>query len=269
LWAAHDLSAKMGAQAWAARHPNPFGKPEWRRALDPQQGFRDLYQQMFGDAWERARRVEPLIPPGLRQLELILPFEPGRLWSFTSGPHKAWESESSLAALDFAPASDQTGCLPTDAWVVAVGDGPIVRAGPGLLIQDLDGQTPSDGKEQTGWAILYMHIAEQERVAPGAYLRAGQRIGRPSCEGGPATGTHLHIARKYNGVWMAAGGALPFVLDGWTVQAGQKPYEGTLVNDGHTVVAHPYASFETHISRPEFVPSLKPRMLPNLGSDEN
>jgi LasA protease len=114
-----------------------------------------------------------------------------------------------------------------------------------------------------------MHIAEQERAPLGAYLRAGQRVGHPSCEGGPATGTHLHIARKYNGAWVAAGGALPFVLDGWTVQAGQKPYEGTLVKNGQTVVAHPYASFETHISRPEFIPTLRPWMLPDQESDEN
>ena len=95
----------------------------------------------------------------------------------------------------------------------------------------------------------------------GAYLHAGDRIGHPSCEGGPATGTHLHIARKYNGEWIAAAGALPFVLDGWTAQSGQKKYEGKLVKDNLVVIAHWYASFETHISRPESDPTAEPGPL--------
>jgi LasA protease len=258
LWAEQDQSARVGPRAWARLHPDAFSKPEWEQALDPQDGFLAFYQEMFGDYQERARQVEPLVPEGLKQPVLILPFEPGRLWSFTSGPHKAWEKEGSWAALDFAPASDKTGCLPTKAWVVAVGDGPAVRVGSGLVVQDLDGAQPADGIDQTGWAILYMHIATEDRVAPGMYLRAGDRIGHPSCEGGPATGTHLHIARKYNGMWIAAGGVLPFVLDGWTVQAGQKPFEGKLIKDGQVVEAHPYASYVTHIRRPEPTATVKP-----------
>ncbi len=270
LWAAHDQSARLGAQTWAALHPDGFNAQDWEQALDPQAGFLSLYREMFGDYQERAAGVEPVIPPGVRQPELILPFEPGRLWSFTSGPHKAWEKEGSWAALDFAPASQQTGCLPTDAWVVAVGDGPVVRVGSGLVVQDLDGETPSDGREATGWAIVYMHIASQGRVAAGTRLRAGQRIGQPSCEGGPATGTHLHIARKYNGEWIAAAGTLPFVLDGWRVQAGPDPapYQGIMVKDGQRIIAHNYASFETHITRPEPQPVIKPWMQPDTTHDE-
>jgi murein DD-endopeptidase MepM/ murein hydrolase activator NlpD len=250
LWSAQDQSAKIGPETWRALHPEAFGQVEWEAALDPQAGFLAFYRRMFGEFSQRAAQVEPLVPPGLRQPELQLPFEPGRLWSFTSGPHKAWEREGSLAALDFAPASEKTGCLETDAWVTAVGTGKIVRVGKGLVVQDLDGAAPSDGLEQTGWAILYMHIAEQDRARLGAWLKAGERIGRPSCEGGPATGTHLHLARKYNGVWIAAGGKIPFIMDGWKVQAGSKPYTGWLVKEGETVLAQPYASYLTHIRRP-------------------
>jgi murein DD-endopeptidase MepM/ murein hydrolase activator NlpD len=209
---------------------------------------------MFGDAWVWAQNSEPLFPAGIRQPELILPFEPGRMWSYSSGPHKAWETEGALAALDFAPASIAGGCISSDAWVVAVADGMVVRSAYGAVVQDLDdkssGQSiPSDGLEQTGWAILYMHIESLGRAPAGARLRAGDPLGHPSCEGGPTTGTHLHIARKYNGEWIAADGPLPFTLSGWVAHAGRLPYQGRLTRDGQTINARPNGASETLISR--------------------
>jgi murein DD-endopeptidase MepM/ murein hydrolase activator NlpD len=213
---------------------------------------------MFGDPWERAQAVEPLVPAGLVQPELSLPFEPESLWSFTSGPHPAWEVEGALAALDFAPASEQTGCVPSEAWVVAAAAGTVVRTGPGFLIQDLDktattnqGPSQNDGLEQTGWAILYMHLDSHNSAPLGVHLQGGDPLGHPSCEGGPATGTHLHIARKYNGEWLSAGGALPFVLSGWTAQAGARTYQGTLIKGEQVVMALPVGSAPTWITRAE------------------
>jgi hypothetical protein len=200
----------------------------------------------------------PLLPARLQQPELILPFELGRVWSYTSGPHKAWDTEGALAALDFAPSSQMPGCVDSDAMVVAMGDGPIVRVGPGIIVQDLDTRTAdgslikSDWIEWTGWSILYMHIQSPAPVPLGAYLHTGDVIGHPSCEGGPATGTHTHVARKYNGEWIPAGQpTLPFVLSGWTAHAGTKPFEGTLTLGDQLVVAHPYGSSDTRISRVE------------------
>jgi murein DD-endopeptidase MepM/ murein hydrolase activator NlpD len=250
LWGGHDLTGVMGAGNWHQLHPDGFNGGDYRQSIDPVQGFVALYGQMFGDPWSRALAVEPLLQAGLQQPELSLPFEPGRLWAYTSGPHRAWESEGSRAALDFAPAAHRPGCLPTDAQVLAVASGIVTRVGPGLIVQDLDGSQPSDGREQTGWSILYMHVDHQDRFRPGDLLQAGDPLGSPSCLGGRSTGTHLHIARKYNGEWIAAGGALPFVLSGWTAHAGEKPYEGVLLKDGHTVVAHPYANYETNIRLP-------------------
>jgi hypothetical protein len=232
----------------------------WRSALDPQAGLPALYRQMFGDPGSRAAKVEPLIPASLTQPPFILPFEPGRMWAFTSGPHVVWETEGALAALDFAPATYESGCVETDAWVTAMADGQIVRSEFGVVVLDLDNPhgTPADGYEQTGWAILYMHIAEQDRIVVGSRVRAGERIGKPSCEGGRATGTHVHVARKYNGEWVLADGSIPFNLEGWIVHAGAKPYEGTLTRNGIKVVARPYGSYETKIFRPLPTPTLSP-----------
>jgi hypothetical protein len=209
---------------------------------------------MFGDPWQPGL-IEPPLPEVLVQPLFILPFEVGQLWSYTSGPHKAWETEGALAALDFAPASDRSGCIPSRAWVTAVANGLIVRSRHGAVVLDLDG----DGLEQTGWTVLYMHIAEHERVAVGVYLHAGERIGHPSCEGGPASGTHLHIARKYNGEWVLADGTVPLVMDGWTAHAGVKPFEGTLTQNNQTITAHPFSSRETYIVRRAENPSPEKR----------
>ena len=74
-------------------------------------------------------------------------------------------------------------------------------------------------------------------------------LGHPSCEGGIATGTHMHIARKYNGEWISADGPLPLVLSGWTVHAGSMPYNGTMTKGDKTVMSSVYGSYESLIMR--------------------
>ncbi|MBC8505410.1 MAG: hypothetical protein ISR58_08960 [Anaerolineales bacterium] len=215
------------------------------QALDAINGFPALYEEMFGDPWERAAAIGDLIPDDLTQPELSLPIESGETWALTGGPHKAFENNGPLAALDFAPRTDSSGCVPSDEWVVAMTEGLVVRSEHGTVIQDLDG----DGLEQTDWAIMYLHIAEDDRVPVGTTLRAGDFIGHPSCEGGRATGTHTHIARKYNGMWIAADGPYPFVLDGWQAFEGEEAYLGMLTRGEETVTAHQFGSAVSLITR--------------------
>ena len=99
--------------------------------------------------------------------------------------------------------------------------------------------------------MMYLHIATQDRIPVKSWVAAGDRIGHPSCEGGNATGTHFHIARKYNGEWMLAGGAIPFVMSGWQVQAGNSPGEGIMVKNDRVVAACTCSDFETNILRPK------------------
>jgi LasA protease len=210
---------------------------EWLRIMDQSSGFISYYQNMFGDPWSRADATGPIFPPSISQPAMSLPFEIHEAWAFTSGPHGAWEHDGPLAALDFAPPSEKTGCLSSNHWVVASAPGLVVRSGNGVVVVDMDG----DGSEQTGWNILYLHIASNARVAKGVWVEQDAHIGHPSCEGGVATGTHLHIARKYNGEWIIAGGPLPFVLSGWTVYAGDKPYQGKLVKGDKVITADLYS----------------------------
>jgi len=218
---------------------------QWAQMIDPGNGFLAVYTGMFGDPWARADKVDPLFPPGLAQPALLLPFEPDTAWSYTGGPHGAWEHDGSLAAVDFAPFTDHGGCDLTPTWITAVAPGTIVRSERGIVIQDLDG----DGFEQTGWALVYLHVASTGRVTAGTYVQLDDRIGHASCEGGQATGTHLHFARKYNGEWVAADGPLPFVLSGWVAKEGSLPYEGTLVKGDEVITADPVGQLKSVIIR--------------------
>jgi hypothetical protein len=209
-----------------------YDTPGWVEALNIESGLPAIYERMFGNAWARALEVEPLYPPDLTQPRLILPFLIGQRWSYTGGPHGAWEHDGARAALDFAPGSTEPGCVDSYTWMVAMAPGLIVRAGNGLIVQDLDG----DGLEQTGWVLLYLHVASQ-RVKVGDWVETSDLLGFPSCEGGMATGTHLHIARKYNGEWMLAAGPLGFNLEGYLAENGPTPYLGTMTRYSHTVSA--------------------------------
>ncbi len=210
-------------------------------------GFSALYSELFGDPWEYATLIGDLLPEGLEQPAFTLPFESGETWAYTGGPHPAFEQNGPRASLDFAPRMAVSGCEPSDEWVVAVADGWVVRSELGVVIQDLD----DDGHEQTGWNVMYLHIGTEGRISDGTYVQAGEFIGHPSCEGGRATGTHLHIARKYNGVWIPAGGTIPFVLDGWTAHNGEDSYLGTLTRGDEVVTAHQFGSAISRITRDE------------------
>jgi hypothetical protein len=156
---------------------------------------------------------------------LRLPWPDGETWYYTGGPHGGWGSGSAWAALDFTPPGDAAGCAETADWVTASAPGLIIRSSGGEVVLDLDG----DGLEQTGWTILYLHIGSTDRIAAGTPVLPGDRLGHPSCEGGVSNGTHVHIARRYNGQWITADGPIPFVLSGWQAKGAINEYDGTLV----------------------------------------
>ena len=203
---------------------------EWLSAVG-EGGFQQTFQNLFGYPFDLS--YTPLIPHDLIQPELQLPFEKGVTWLFSGGPHGGWDSGSAWAALDFAPLADDLGCQRRDEWIVAVAPGAVVRSDHGAVVQSIDG----DGYDQSGWSILYMHVETRDRVQVGTYLEAGDRIGHPSCEGGISTGTHVHLARRYNGEWIPADQDLPFVMDGWVSRGLGYAYQGLLVRGDQEIQA--------------------------------
>lgn len=189
-------------------------------------GLYATYNRLFGNPF--AYTFEPIVPDGLTTPPMELPWAAGETWFYTGGPHGAWNSGSAWGALDFVPPADAPGCIQTDAWVTSMTDGVVVRSGNGAVVVDVDG----DGFAGTGWAITYMHLETRDRAALGTAVKTGDRLGHPSCEGGFSNGTHLHIARSYNGQWISADGALPFEMSGWVSSGAGAEYDGYLTRAG-------------------------------------
>jgi hypothetical protein len=268
VWAANILN--QGYYGWLTgnldtlefsdqtiEHPDPwqnaatvalqyyFSKLEPRRVYEyttSSQGFINTYTNLFGDPW----KCDPHIPGSLRQPILLLPFESGKTWAFTGGPHTGWGQGDPWAALDFAPPSIEGGCEIVSEWAVAVAPGVVSRTDVGLIELDLDG----DGDPRTGWVIFYLHLGTKDKAVQGQSVNAGEYLGHPSCEGGESTGSHIHIARKYNGEWIPAAGTLPFVMDGWIPQAGSAEYLGTMTRFEETVIASVEAEEKSLINAP-------------------
>jgi hypothetical protein len=195
-------------------------------------GLAQVYKNLFGDPWAKSVVV---LPGSLQQPQFRFPFRPGQPWTFTGAPHTGWGKGAPLAALDFAPPAEHSGCFEVkpDNYAVAMADGLVVRSDVDGLALDLDG----DGDERTGWVIFYLHIASSTRAPIGQQVHTGDMLGYPSCEGGEVTGTHVHIARKYNGEWILADGPLAFNLEGWVAHAGAEAYLGTLTRGPLTIRA--------------------------------
>jgi murein DD-endopeptidase MepM/ murein hydrolase activator NlpD len=239
-----DESVQPGTAALQSMFSKMLPDAEWTRAVSPA-GFLATYRLLFFDPLDTPM-ADPL--DGMSaQPALALPFSNGETWFYTGGPHGGWGSGSAWAAIDFAPPDDpatvDTSCYVSAYFVTAAADGVVARSGDGAVVLDLDG----DGDETTGWTVFYLHLDTRDRAAEGSRLRAGDPVGRASCEGGVSNGTHVHIARRYNGEWLPAScsgcsgtqtAPGSFVLGGWEVVGlpGQE-YQGYLINGGETRVA--------------------------------
>ena len=219
------------------------------------EGLQNTYQELFGEIPTDTN----FIPGSLTQPELLLPFSSGMSWAYTGGPHPAWGDAPPNAAIDFAPPSSTSGCVYSDEWVLAPAAGMIVRTDTGVAVLDLD----MDGDERTGWNVFFLHVLTTSIPPVGTILEQGDPIGHPSCDGGTSTGTHVHIARKFNGEWVPAGGVIPFEFDGWKVEYGAAAYSGTMRRYSSLAIACECADYKSLVHNgPPLVPTQVPTAKP-------
>lgn len=212
----------VGVQNIMAIHSN---WDDWQRQMQGE-GMLATYETLFGDPFERD--AGPVVPIDLTQPPMSLPWKSGQGFYYTSGPHGGYVDGSAWAAIDFGPPDVLAACFYSNEPSTAVADGVIVSAHQGEVYLDTDG----DGNIQTGWVLLYLHVALDidTPVQAGQRVKEGDVIGYASCEGGLSNSSHLHLARRYNGEWMAAGGPVPMDLGGWVVQPNLVPYQGNIAN---------------------------------------
>ncbi len=220
-----DPSLNAGSFALLSLLAADVGATEWP-ALAAPSAFWTIWHDLFGHEplYYNASPVErPELPP----FPLRLPFADGAIWYFVEGPASPRGPGGPRASIAFAPPpAGATGCTPSAEWVVAAAGGTVVRSDALGVIIDSD----DDGFVGSGWSVTYRHLADIERVAAGATVRAGDRIGHPSCADGPATVTRVSLARRYNGAWLPADhAAAPLVLDGWAALPGAVDGEGLLI----------------------------------------
>lgn len=211
-----------------------FKASSWQEALYGTEGFLATYERMFGDPMTYAAAVEPLFTGYEQSPTLELPFAAGEEWVLTGGLHNDWNTGTPLGALDFAPNLQEVRCSVSSAFVRASADGIVTRSENGILQTAL---VDPQGNP-TGWELLYMHVSAKDRPSVGTLVHTNDPIGHPSCEGGDATGRHVHLARLYRGEWIGAGDPFPLVLSGWLAEPGEKPFYSKLVK-GDGVVTGP------------------------------
>jgi LasA protease len=238
-----DLNA--GSVALQYLFGRSFRQAEWEAELYGPQGFLAIYQKMFGNDPACTQSSEPLFADGMQLPVLELPFAPGEPWALTGGLHEDWDTGTPQGALDFAPITGETHCAVSRAWVQAVAAGVVTRSEKGLLQLAL---VDEEGKA-TGWELLYMHIAEKERTAAGMHVRVNEPLGHPSCEGGLASGSHVHLARLFHGEWIGAGDLFPYILSGWLALPGEKAYQSSLMRGDQVIVAHSDGTRQSWITR--------------------
>lgn len=226
---------------------------QYYHAIGPN-GFVKKYKEMFGD-FPSVEEYPAHLPGSLEQIELRLPFKDGEAWTYTGGPHTAWGSTHPYSAIDFAPPAKEHGCFVSLAEVIAPHSGTIVRTGTGLAMLDMD----EDGDERTGWVMLFLHLKTESIPKPGTRMEMGDFMGHPSCDGGTSSGTHVHIARKYNGEWIEAGGIIPLNMDDWITEAGAAKYEGRMRRFSSYVIASTSSEYFSRIlAGPPIYPTPSP-----------
>ena len=223
-----------------------YPQEEWQQLTAADGQFVQLYTELFADPWQRAEANQPLYTETLQQPAMSLPYLPGHSWSYTGGPHSAWEKHGPEAAVDFNPGGYENSCIPPQEWVVAIAPG---RGGaPGTRRAGAGPGRRRRREYRLGGAVRAP--ANQLRHPGRRPAGAGpDSSASPPAWAGRRKAPHIHIARKYNGEWMLAGGAVPFELDGWTIGDLPGTYLGTMSKDENTVYSCTCGTADTQVKR--------------------
>ena len=188
------------------------------------EGFGSTYIRLWGKPFDRSLAELEVIPGDFAQPDWALPFLSGDIWSYTGGPHPVWGDGLPWARAGLCagrrlgllgppprwwpPPRPASWCAPTTTWSCST--------------------WTATAMSSTGWVLFHLHIDDDGMVPVGTQRRGRRpRSATRPARAGRATGTHVHIARKYNGEWIPADGLLPglvpFTLGGWVAPRAPSP----------------------------------------------
>lgn len=223
-----QISGELNAASYAVQVALAplVGAAEWpalRSAQHPA-GLTQAYRRLFGPeaplgASDPLDDSNSLMPEALPPADLLkLPFSYGDRWRFSGGPHEydgTCDGSAVVSSVDYAPGVPYC-TIPPDRWVTATAAGTVSQVACGACQVEID--------HGGGWITRYYHLTDT-LVTQGQAVAQDQQIGHPSCKpevGGScggctgwASGTHVHMAIKYNGAYIGIDGVS---LEGWVVR---------------------------------------------------
>ena len=202
-----------------------YASDDWRHVVGPE-GFFATWTSLYGNPFHRA--IEPLLPSDLAQPVLQLPFEDHGMVLHQRTTRRLGQ-RGGLGGARLRAAGQRARVR----VVRRMGDrcGRRTRAArAGRRVAPGSGSETASSRRDGCCSTCTSRSAIAWRR--GAQCAPAIASAIPSCEGGVSNGTHLHLARKYNGEWIAADGSLPFDLDGWVSSGAGREYDGTLQRGG-------------------------------------
>ncbi len=214
----------------------------WQAALSPLNGggFSQTFAALFPetDLLDSSNSLEPDTPPPADFFQF--PFPLGAEWQF-NGPHSwcggdsCYQQPPDRSSMDFSTTWPKGEPYPEHYSVAAA-------EGTGNVRTPYSGRPPCwvEVDHGGGWKTSYYHLRNVPDPGDQGQVLRNQRvgsIGEETCNGGFASGAHVHFTLWYNGAYYDLDG---IQLSGWTVHSGPSPYNsGYLERDG--VILNPYA----------------------------
>jgi LasA protease len=224
----------------------------WSQLISPTSGgsFAAVFDSFFPDA-DRLDDTNQINPATLPPDDLFqFPFPLGATWSF-NGPHN-WNGGSNpppFSSMDFSTTWPHDPPFPYHYTVAAAGGtGTILSPNPYYSDQPCWVRIDHGG----GWTTSYYHL--RNLGAPGSLgsLQPNAGLGTIAeeiCNGGFASGAHVHFSLLYNGAYVDLEG---IKLSGWTVHVGPTPYtSGFIERGGQTLLPYDHVlnDYQTYYGR--------------------
>ncbi len=202
-----------------------IGQPDLLSVLDNNQsmGFYQTYRRLFGndDPLDNSNHIflpQEIDATAAPDHLLQLPFLQGLSWRF-GGVHNTGGGTTftDASSLDFYPWPVAWGDDTSKMWVVASAGGTPVRlSNCGYKIL-----------HSNGWETFYYHL-ENTQFLSGS-INQNDKIGviantlaEATCDGGAASGPHVHFSLRHNGAFVAINGT---TLSEWYVHSGRYSYD--------------------------------------------